>query len=1398
LKNSFKLLALKTCCSIFCCSSKSCSYDGPEENGNKKLSQNKTLTKKEYNQNITENFDCHPSVSSSNKSGNGRKISPIMGTPPIQDHVIIRQKAEIHECNFANGKVHYDNYSNSGHKVSTLVLTNDSFNNPENIYVDDSSTFSEKEAYLDIRKISFDLPSTKSTNIINPLRKLSYYQAMECRKLSSASCYSWKTISSIESLNDNKKCLSSSPSTYKNINNPYILNNSTSEAIYLSNQNISKTSNIKPKNINDLKCEIYHKNFLDSNYYMNAKKASIESYTDTDYLLTQREQIAEIFITNIDGDSEIEDCFNKINIEESTQDNRNFVSNIRISSAPSSQKSSITSQYDNLSNNTLFYSPEKNFKTNIYNDGIINTCKNLINNSNNSSFLTLPTISVDFENSSDSDSSIEISPSFPMQRKVSLMPALTEQDLLNSDLGYKDPLSVAKVFGENFASQITFKNDNNIDSQFNEEKKQRTICDDWIDLQFNSNSPLWPFKARDKSLPSGVPSIKLLVKKNQKINANKLTENFEKKEIHDKNFVKNTKDISIANSLNECNNQFLKTQQNSNNKPSQSNEIENNFDYQEYLIELPKIPTLPIIKQSHSSPKNVHFTKSCDLKSLSKLPNFSSEFTKNLEISSHKSFNMEKLSQNILEENLKNILSENTDMIAFQQAINKWLKEQSGVETLAFVLITQDSDVSFVTVTGTVSLKSPIICCLSESLIQFFDSKIKNKTLDSNYDFGDYYLKDLPSHDLEKFDSLLVTMLFQLYSSEVDDQVCTTKKNIEQLYERCSLLPIKGSNELVSALLVIHQKPSLRKNQISKITPHLSMVGSLLRILFNVEDQKKMAMQSEIFFSMTQNVFSSMRDMNELVRNIIREAKQLVNGEACSLFLLDRENNELVAEVFEENSKTGEYLKEIRMPIDQGIVGYVARTGQTQNVPDVNSNPYFYPKIDEKTGFVTRNILCVPIRDNTSGDLVGVAEVCNKIGAPSFTKHDEKIANTFTILCGMSISHCLLYRKLQEYHRRNHMAAEVLVQGSTMSISPEDILRLSFRKIPEPTSFHHNFNSFQFIPRSIGTGDIYVEASLSMFDELGFIEKYRIRQSTLAKFLLMVQRGYRDVPYHNWSHAFAVAHFCYLLLKLPTVKKALTDLQRLSLLVACLCHDIDHRGTTNAFQLQSKTPLAQLYSSEGSVLERHHFAQTVTILGMDECNIFNQLSRSQYQTVLGHIRQVILATDIAVHLSRADDIRKMVESGFDPQNKDHNDRFLCLLMTASDLSDQSKDFRNTKSIAENIYKEFFSQGDLEKQMGNTPNEMMDREKACVPLIQLNFMDKVALPVFYNLAQLLDELEPTYRTLQTNRRCWEILNELIQERNDSFKGLEYLKDSELETIVIEKFKKEVESKNKLSN
>ena len=60
--------------------------------------------------------------------------------------------------------------------------------------------------------------------------------------------------------------------------------------------------------------------------------------------------------------------------------------------------------------------------------------------------------------------------------------------------------------------------------------------------------------------------------------------------------------------------------------------------------------------------------------------------------------------------------------------------------------------------------------------------------------------------------------------------------------------------------------------------------------------------------------------------------------------------------------------------------------------------------------------------------------------------------------------------------------------------------------------------------------------------------------------------------------------------------------QIFGLLVACLCHDLDHRGTNNAFQTKMDSPLAVLYST--STMEHHHFDQCVMILSSEGNNIF--------------------------------------------------------------------------------------------------------------------------------------------------------------------------------------------------
>ena len=76
--------------------------------------------------------------------------------------------------------------------------------------------------------------------------------------------------------------------------------------------------------------------------------------------------------------------------------------------------------------------------------------------------------------------------------------------------------------------------------------------------------------------------------------------------------------------------------------------------------------------------------------------------------------------------------------------------------------------------------------------------------------------------------------------------------------------------------------------------------------------------------------------------------------------------------------------------------------------------------------------------------------------------------------------------------------------------------------------------------------------------------------SDAPRFVLMVRKGYRDPPYHNWVHAFSVTHFAFLLINNLNLIGigAIDSLEALALIVSCLCHDLDHRGTTNSFQVR--------------------------------------------------------------------------------------------------------------------------------------------------------------------------------------------------------------------------------------
>jgi HD-GYP domain-containing protein (c-di-GMP phosphodiesterase class II) len=113
------------------------------------------------------------------------------------------------------------------------------------------------------------------------------------------------------------------------------------------------------------------------------------------------------------------------------------------------------------------------------------------------------------------------------------------------------------------------------------------------------------------------------------------------------------------------------------------------------------------------------------------------------------------------------------------------------------------------------------------------------------------------------------------------------------------------------------------------------------------------------------------RDLDQLLPMIMFHAANVVEADRCTLFILDRERNELWSKVA-QGAKS-----EIRLPAGSGIAGSVAVTGAVINIPDAYSDERFNRSFDLATGYHTRTILCVPMRDG-DGEVTGVIQALNK------------------------------------------------------------------------------------------------------------------------------------------------------------------------------------------------------------------------------------------------------------------------------------------------------------------------------------------------------------------------------------------------------------------------------------
>jgi len=175
----------------------------------------------------------------------------------------------------------------------------------------------------------------------------------------------------------------------------------------------------------------------------------------------------------------------------------------------------------------------------------------------------------------------------------------------------------------------------------------------------------------------------------------------------------------------------------------------------------------------------------------------------------------------------------------------------------------------------------------------------------------------------------------------------------------------------------------------------------------NLKLKSEIEKQSKII-DISKKLTSEM-DIDSLLSLIMGSVTELTEADRSTLFFIDSEKNEL-------HSKIAQGVEEIRISIDVGIAGYVARTGKTMNIADAHRNSNHFGQVDKKTGYRTKSLLCMPIQ-NMHGERIGVIQVLNKQTAKVFTEEDEELLGALLPQIGIAIENARLYDSLQESYR---------------------------------------------------------------------------------------------------------------------------------------------------------------------------------------------------------------------------------------------------------------------------------------------------------------------------------------------------------------------------------------------
>ncbi|XP_037831865.1 high affinity cGMP-specific 3',5'-cyclic phosphodiesterase 9A isoform X2 [Kryptolebias marmoratus] len=281
-----------------------------------------------------------------------------------------------------------------------------------------------------------------------------------------------------------------------------------------------------------------------------------------------------------------------------------------------------------------------------------------------------------------------------------------------------------------------------------------------------------------------------------------------------------------------------------------------------------------------------------------------------------------------------------------------------------------------------------------------------------------------------------------------------------------------------------------------------------------------------------------------------------------------------------------------------------------------------------------------------------------------------------------------------------------------------------------------------------------------MYHDLGLVQDFSINPITLKKWLICIRDNYRNIPFHNFRHCFCVTQMMYSMIGLCSLQEKFTQVEILILMTAAVCHDLDHPGFNNKYQINARTELAVRYN-DVSPLENHHCAVAFQIFSQPECNIFSSFDPETFKKIRQETIALILATDMSRHTEIMDTFTQKVNN-FDSTDAEHITCLKMVLIKCCDISNEVRPREVAEPWVDRLLEEYFMQSDREKAEGLPVAPFMDREKVTKPSAQVDFITFILIPMFEAVVKIEEVMVQPLREARDRYEALKHINGTINE------------------------------------